>query len=118
VQQIAQPNRFSSALINVSLSDTSARNIQNRLHYSSGTIRAVWRVDSFARTVAELFPLSEEWHFWDNTQQSVADEQKDCADRTTNLSAEQIWLLLSCFVLVSVGDAFCKFSPLSPDDSL
>jgi len=105
VTQVDHADRFSSALINVSLSDTSAKNIRDRLYQCSGTVALVWRVENFAETVSQLFPASEEWRFWDDTQ-------KGNANRRSDLSTEQTLLLLPCFVLVSVGDAFKKFSPL------
>jgi len=113
VAQVARLDRFSSAVINVSLSDTSASNTEHRLHHCPGTICAVWRVDSFAKTIAKLFPASEDWHFWDDRPQSSGGKQEGCAKKTQDLSAADTLFLLSCFVLVSVGDALSKFCQLS-----
>jgi len=111
VTEVAHPDHFSCALINVSLSDASAKSITNRLHHCSGTVCLVWRVENFSDSVAKLFPASDEWRFWDDTQQSSNGKQKSSANNWTNLSTEQTLSLLPCFVLISVGDAFSKFSP-------
>jgi len=112
VTQVARLDHFSYALINVSLSDTSARNTEHRLHRCPGTVCAVWRVDSFAKTVAKLFPVSEDWHFWDDHQETSSGKLDSCAKKTSDLSAEQTLALLPCFMLISVGDALSKFTPL------
>jgi len=111
VLHVGHPDRFSSALINVSLSQTSGRNSTNRLHQCSGTVCMVWHVENFAETVAKLFHTSEKWRFWDDIPQSTGGKQKNSANKWTDLSTEQTLLLLPCFVLISVGDAFSKFSP-------
>jgi len=113
VTQVAHSDRFSSAIINVSLSDTSAKSVKARLHQCSGSISMVWRVENFAETVAKLFPASEEWRFWDDTHQSAHGKPKASINKWTDFSTEQTLLLLPCFVLVSVGAAFSKFSTLS-----
>ena len=113
VAQVAQLDHFSSAVINVSLSDTSAGNTEHRLQCCQGTICAVWQVDSFAKTIAKLFPASEGWHFWDDCQLSTGGKQEDCTKKT---AAHQALLLLSCFVLISVGDALSTFSPLTSEN--
>jgi len=110
VTQVPGLDHYSSALINVSLSDTSARNIEHRLQHCSGTVCAVWRVNSFAKAVAKLFPASEEWHFWNDVQQSHGGKQDGRTEKTDS-SAEQTLFLLPCFVLISVGDAFSEFCP-------
>lgn len=118
--QVASHDHFSSALINVSLSDTSTRNIDHGLHCCSGTICAVWLVDSFAETVAKMFPASEDWHFKDGVQQlpAAAGHREACeTTRTTAVSSADYTLcLLPCFVMISVGDALSKFSPFSLDN--
>lgn len=116
VTQVARPDQFSSALINVSLSDTSARNNDHRLHRCPGTVCAVWRVESFAKTVAELFPASDEWCFCSDPQQSLDGKHDRCAKRTTVSSADEMMFLMPCFVLISVGDALSRFSPFSPEN--
>lgn len=114
--QVARPDQFSSALINVSISDTSARNTEHRFHRCSGTVCKVWRVNSFAKTVEKLFPASEEWHFWDDPRQSSGDQRNDNANKTVDSLSEHTFFLLPYFVLISVGDALSSFSPLSVDN--
>jgi len=116
--QVAHPDRFSSALINVSLSDTSAKNIDHRLHHCSGTVFLIWRVENFADAVAKLFPASDEWRFWDDSQQSADGKQKGRTNNCTDSSSEQTLTLLPCFVLISVGAAFSTFSPFSQQNYL
>jgi len=101
-------------MINVSLSDSSARNIENRLHHCSGTVCEVWRVSGFSRTIAQLFPLSQDWHFSDGRQQAT-DNLEVTANATVDLSYEEMLVLLPCFVLISVGDALSGFVPFSAE---
>jgi len=116
VPQAARHDQFSSALVNVSLSDTSAKNNDHRLRQCSGTVCAVWHVESFAKTVAKLFPASDEWCFGSDPQQSRDGKQDGCAKRTAVSSADEMLFSLPCFVLISVGDALSRFSPFSPEN--
>ena len=116
VTQTAHSDQFSSALINVSLSDTSARNNEHRLHRCSGTVCAVWRVESFAQTVAKLFPTSADWCFCSDLQQSLDGNQDRCTKKTADSAADKMLFLLPCFALISVGDALSRFSSFSSEN--